>query len=134
MTTSERTTYGASWYKISEDATKGVKRQQFVSGKPGSIQLSTGTLEMELHGKHLAEFASQPAEFIRKVLQDDGRVVNGVRVELPEETVKAIARSRAYGWGVYKAKWYHIDQPPEEESTWVCIDIEKPKIHMAIGW
>jgi len=134
MSTSEKTLSESSWYKITEDATKGEKRHEFVAGKPSDIHISTGTLEMELHGKHLSEFSSQPAEFIRKVLQDDGRVVNGVRAELPEETVKTLAKSRALGWGVYGAKWYHIDQPPEEESTWVCIDIEKPKIHMMIGW
>jgi hypothetical protein len=104
MSTSAEALSGGSWYRITDDATRGEKRREFVAGQPSTIHLSTGTLEMELHRKHLSEFSRQPAEFIRKVLLDDGRVVNGVRLDLPEETVESLSKSRALGWGIYKAK------------------------------
>jgi hypothetical protein len=115
-----------SWYDISEDYPKGDKVAEFFSGKKGKdLRISTGTITFGLYGKHLQAFATNPADFIRRVLEQDGRRVNGVKVLFRMPTKKRLTKAR--GWGFYgKCHWVHIDEPPEDESTWVCIDLEDP--------
>lgn len=115
-----------SWYDVVETYPKADKLTQYFSGRKGNaIKISTGTITLGLFGKQLQEFASNPAKFLQRVLEQDGRTVNGVKVLFRAATKKRLSKAR--GWGFYgKCHWVHIDEPPEDESCWICYDFEDP--------
>lgn len=115
-----------SWYEIVETFPKTDKVTQYSSGRKGKdLSISTGTITLGLFGKQLQEFASNPAAFLQRVLEQDGRRVNGMKVLFRVATKKQLSKAR--GWGFYgKCHWVHIDEPKEDESTWICIDLENP--------
>jgi hypothetical protein len=115
-----------SWYDVVETYPKADKLVQYFSGKKGKdLKISSGTITLGLFGKPLQEFAANPADFIRRVLEGDGRKVNGVKVLFRMPTKRRLNKAR--GWGFYgKCHWVHIDEPPEDESCWICYDFEDP--------
>lgn len=115
-----------SWYDIVETYPHGEKVAQYSAGRKGrGIVISTGTITLGLFGKHVQQFASNPAEFLQGVLEQDGRTVNGVKVLFRVATKKRLSKAR--GGGFYgKCHWVHIDEPKDDESTWICIDLENP--------
>lgn len=115
-----------SWYDIVEAYPNADKVAQYFSGRKGKdLTISTGTITLGLFGKHVQQFASNPAEFLQRVLEQDGRKVNGVKVLFRVATKKRLSNAR--GVGFYgKCHWVHIDEPIEDESTWICIDLENP--------
>jgi hypothetical protein len=124
-----------SWFKIIDDPTVEGELKEYFSGKRGKeFCFSTGTIEMQLYGKHVKQFETNPAKFIRKLLVEDGRTVNGIKVILPVERRRTLSKSRMAG-GIYcKCEWVHIDEPEEHESTWICIKLPGREIFRSIGW
>ncbi len=115
-----------SWYDIVETYPWTGKVAQFFSGKKGKgLKISTGTITLGLFSKPLQDFAAGLAAFTRRVREHDGRKVNGVKVLFRTATKTRLNKAR--GWGFYgKCHWVHIDEPPEDESCWICCDFEDP--------
>ena len=101
---------------------------QYFSGRKGNeIKISTGTSALGLLGKPLQELASNPAKFLQRVLEQDGRTVNGVKVLFRAATRRRLGKAR--GWGFHgKYRGVHIDEPSEDESCWICFDFEDPYV------
>lgn len=124
-----------SWYRIIEHGLKkGVEVKEYFHGKYGEeFKFSTGEIEMELTQKHLKDFDSDPAGFIRKILEQDGRSVNNIKISCPvEESLekRAFATEARF---CCKCTWVHIDEPEEHHSTWICIKLPSSFL-TPIGW
>ena len=106
---------------------------QFEGDAKRSTAISQGTIDFVLVGADVAAFLDRPVDYIKRAILATGKKVNALRVEdRSEEGVASRSAARAWGACLCKCTWVHIDEPPEHESTWICIKLP-PQMLMPIA-
>lgn len=112
-------------YFVFNEEPKAVEMEVQFEGDPlRSTSLSQGEIEFFLTGEDVVAFSDRPVDYIKRAILATGRKANAIRVEdRSREPAKERAAARAWAAVYCKCTWVHIDEPPEHESTWICIKL-----------